>query len=52
METQVKVENQFWDKPESNIVTLTGLDDLLLDGDKIVNFVTGDPNSNDSAYDQ
>ena len=52
LNTEIKVENQFWDKPESNIITLTGLDDLLLDGDKNVNFVTGDPNSNDPAYDQ
>lgn len=52
LETEITIENQNWDKPESNVITLKGLDDLLLDGDQNVNFVTGDPRSSDAVYDQ
>ena len=51
LETEITIKNQFWDKPESNVLTLLGLDDLLLDGDQNVNFVTGDPRSTDVDYD-
>ena len=52
LETEITIENQNWDKPELNVLTLSGLDDLLLDGDQDVNFVTGDPRSAVAAYDQ
>ena len=51
-ETEIIIENQYWDDPTSNILTLYGLDDFLLDGNQQVNFVTGDPKSIDTAYDQ
>lgn len=50
-QTEITIENQNWNDPRSNIVTLTGLDDFLLDGDQNVNFVTGDPRSQDTSYD-
>ena len=52
LETEIIIENQNWDKPELNVLNLLGLDDLLLDGDQDVNFVTGDPRSADTVYDQ
>ena len=52
VETEITIENQSWDDPTSNILTLYGLDDFLLDGSQQVNFVTGDPQSADTAYDQ
>ena len=48
---EIIIENQNWDKPESNQIILTGLDDVILDGDQSINFITGDPKSNDINYD-
>ena len=52
VETEIIIENEYWDDPASNVLTLYGLDDFLLDGSQEVNFVTGDPQSADTAYDQ
>ncbi|MEC7173333.1 MAG: gliding motility-associated C-terminal domain-containing protein [Bacteroidota bacterium] len=52
LETEIIIENQSWDDPISNILTLYGLDDFLLDGNQNVNLITGDPKSKDIAYDQ
>ena len=52
LETEIIIENQSWDDPTSNILTLYGLDDFLLDGNQNVNLITGDPKSKDIAYDQ
>tara|TARA_B100001173_G_C16030679_1_gene566687 strand:- start:280 stop:6750 length:6471 start_codon:yes stop_codon:yes gene_type:complete len=52
LETEITIENENWDNPESNVLTLSGLDDFLLDGSQEVNFVTGDPQSLDTNYEQ
>jgi gliding motility-associated-like protein len=52
VETEITIENEYWDDPDSNVLTLSGLDDFLLDGNQNVSFVTGDPQSVDTAYDQ
>ena len=52
LESEITIENENWDDPESNVLILSGLDDFLLDGSQEVNFVTGDPQSTDSAYNQ
>ena len=51
LETEIIIQNANWDNPLSNIVTLTGVDDLLLDGDQPVRLITGDPQSVDLIYD-
>ena len=51
LKNEIIIENQNWDKPESNQIILTGLDDVILDGDQSINFITGDPKSNDINYD-
>ena len=52
VETEITIENEYWDDPALNVLTLSGLDDFLLDGNQNVSFVTGDPQSVDTAYDQ
>ena len=52
LESEITIENENWDDPESNVLILLGLDDFLLDGSQEVNFVTGDPQSADTTYDQ
>ena len=47
-EVSISVEN--WDEFESNQVTIVGVDDNLLDGDKKVFFITGKPSSSDNFY--
>jgi gliding motility-associated-like protein len=51
-QTEITIKNENWDSPLSNVISLTGLDDFLLDGDQNVNFITGDPQSLDLSYDQ
>ena len=51
-QTEITIENEYWDDPASNVLTLSGLDDFLLDGSQNVSFVTGNPQSVDTAYDQ
>ena len=43
--TEITIENKNWDDPWTNVVTLTGLDDALLDGSQNVRLITGDPQS-------
>ena len=52
VETEITIQNEYWDDPAQNVLTLSGLDDFLLDGSQNVSFITGDPRSIDTAYDQ
>ena len=47
-EISISVGN--WEEFESNIITITGVDDNLLDGDQKVTFITGNPTSTDNFY--
>jgi len=47
----ITIANSDWDKPSSNQVTITGLDDIFIDGDQNITLVTGDPTSADSIND-
>ena len=49
-ETSITILNNNWDNPSANQITITGLDDLLVDGDKQVYLITGDPTSGDSFH--
>lgn len=51
--TEITIENENWDSPSSNLISLTGLDDFLLDGSQNVSLVTGSPRTvSDTVYDQ
>ena len=51
--TEITIENENWDSPSSNLISLTGLDDFLLDGSQNVSLVTGSPRTvSDTLYDQ
>jgi len=39
-----------WDKPASNQITLTGIDDFLIDGTRAINLITGDPSSAEAPH--
>ncbi len=39
-----------WNIPSANNITLTGLDDFIIDGTKPVVLITGDPSSNDVIH--
>ena len=39
-----------WNLPNLNVVTLTGIDDFIADGNKEITLVTGNPTSGDSFY--
>ncbi|MDC1460763.1 hypothetical protein N8345_02715, partial [Flavobacteriaceae bacterium] len=39
-----------WDNPSSNQITLTGIDDFLIDGTRAINLITGDPSSLDAPH--
>ncbi len=45
------IDDDDWNVPENNRVTITGLDDEILDGDIFLVLVTGDPTSADPSYD-
>ena len=49
-ETSITILNNDWDNPSANQITITGLDDLIVDGDKQVYLITGDPTSGDSFH--
>ncbi len=49
-ETSITILNNDWDNPSANQITITGLDDLIVDGDKQVFLITGDPTSGDSFH--
>ena len=46
----VRIEKENWDEFALNQVVLTGIDDLLIDGDQTFEFITGDPVSLDLFY--
>ena len=48
--TSVLIQNADWNLPSLNQVTLTGVDDNLIDGTQMVHVVTGSPNSADPIY--
>ena len=52
IETQITIETEHWDDPNYNIITVSGLDDFLLDGSQNVIFETGDPQSLDTSYNE
>ncbi|MDA9360871.1 gliding motility-associated C-terminal domain-containing protein [Flavobacteriaceae bacterium] len=39
-----------WDKPAANQITLTGIDDFLIDGTRTINLITGDPSSAETPH--
>ena len=39
-----------WNLPNLNVVTITGVDDFIADGNKKITLVTGNPTSGDSFY--
>lgn len=45
------IDDDDWNIPENNRVTITGLDDEILDGDIFLVLETGDPTSADPSYD-
>lgn len=45
------ISNANWNQPGLNRLTITGLDDLVKDGDIAMLLVTGDPQSADISYD-
>jgi len=47
----ITILNANWNTPGSNVITVTGVDDVLTDGNIIYSLVTGDPTSVDPAYD-
>ena len=49
--TDITITPANWNVPANNEVTITGVDDLLIDGNVIYQLVTGDPTSLDSNYD-
>ncbi len=49
--TSITILNANWNSPNLNRVTLTGLDDDIIDGDIALKLETGDPRSSDPAYD-
>ena len=48
--TSVLIQNADWNQPSFNQVTLTGVDDNLIDGTQMVQVITGSPNSADPVY--
>ena len=50
-ETFITILNNNWDNPSANQITITGLDDPFVDGDKQVYLITGDPTSADAFHD-
>ena len=48
--TSVLIQNTDWNQPSLNQVTLTGVDDNLIDGTQMVEVITGSPNSADPVY--
>jgi len=50
-ENSITILSANWDNPLANQITVTGLDDILVDGDKQVSLVTGDPTSTDAFHD-
>ena len=46
----ITISNSDWNKPSANQVVITGLDDLLVDGDQQGIVITGDPISSDTNY--
>ena len=48
--TSVLIQNADWNQPSLNQVTLTGVDDNLIDGTQMVQVITGSPNSADPVY--
>lgn len=50
-QTSITITNANWNNSVANEVTITGVDDLLTDGDVTYNLVTGDPTSADPLYD-
>ena len=49
--SSVTILNADWNKPFNNQITITGLDDTLIDGDIFLVLETADPISADAVYD-
>jgi len=49
--SSITILNENWNIPTQNKIVVTGLDDLLKDGDIPLTMVTGDPESTDPSYD-
>ena len=49
--TEITILNEDWNKPFNNQITISGLDDELIDGDIFLVLETGNPVSSDIVYD-
>ena len=47
----ITILNDDWNKPFNNQITITGIDDELIDGDIFIVLETGNPVSSDIVYD-
>ncbi len=48
--TSLTITPTNWDKPDNNVVTITGVSDSVADGDVHYNLIAGDPSSSDEAF--
>ena len=48
--TSITITNANWNTPSANQITITGVDDTIIDGDIDLQLITGDPTSADSLY--
>ena len=48
---EMTILNQDWNKPFNNQITISGIDDAIIDGDIFLVLETGDPVSSDVTYD-
>ena len=49
-DNKVRIEKENWDDFTLNQITLTGIDDPIIDGNQTFEFITGDPTSLDLFY--
>ena len=48
--TSITIKAINWDNPSANQITLTGIDDFLIDGTRTINLITGDPSSAEAPH--
>ena len=48
--TSITIKAINWDNPSANQITLTGINDFLIDGTRTINLITGDPSSAETPH--
>ena len=48
--TSITIKAVNWDNPSANQITLTGIDDFLIDGTRAITLITGDPSSAEAPH--